>query len=307
MTDTSARTAVDAAGDHESSEHRRPKRPGSRRWSRRSARRPPTTRTGILRTLAEMENMRRRTEREVADSRVYGITQLRPRHPGVADNMARGASALAAELREHADDGLKALLDGVELTERELHKVLEKHGVKKFEPLGEKFDPNLHQAMFEMPDPSRPSGTVAQVMQPGYMIGERVLRPALVGVAKGGPKAAPQPPANDNPRTARPVRRLRRAGRAASYCGDRLRRSGAEGRDETQHRALPHHPYRQPAAAGRSHPHDVRQGGGRAGRSRGARRARARGGGRGGAQAGRRPASTSSTTAKCRSRATPPT
>ena len=77
--------------------------------------------------------------------------------------------------------------------------MLEKHGVKKFEPLGEKFDPNLHQAMYEMPDPSRPAGTVAQVVQPGYMIGERVLRPALVGVAKGGPKPAPQPPANDNP------------------------------------------------------------------------------------------------------------
>jgi molecular chaperone GrpE len=90
------------------------------------------------------------------------------------------------------------LLDGVELTERELHKVLEKHGVKKFEPMGEKFDPNLHQAMFEIPDPSRPSGTVAQVVQPGYLIGERVLRPALVAVAKGGPKASVEAPANDN-------------------------------------------------------------------------------------------------------------
>ena len=108
------------------------------------------------------------------------------------------SGALDAELREKADAGIKALLDGVELTERELLKVLEKHGVKKFEPLGEKFDPNLHQAMFEMPDPSRPAGTVAQVVQPGYMIGERVLRPALVAIAKGGPKAPAEAPANDN-------------------------------------------------------------------------------------------------------------
>jgi molecular chaperone GrpE len=106
--------------------------------------------------------------------------------------------ALDADLREKADAGTKALLDGVELTERELLKVLEKHGVKKFDPLGEKFDPNLHQAMYEIPDPSQPAGTVAQVVQPGYMIGERVLRPALVAVAKGGPKAAAEPPANDN-------------------------------------------------------------------------------------------------------------
>src|SRR5204862_2503248 len=107
----------------------------------------------------------------------------------VADNMERALQALDAEIREKADAGVKALLEGVELTERELLKVLEKHGVKKFEPMGEKFDPNLHQAMFELPDPARPAGTVAQVVQPGYMIGERVLRPALVAITKGGPKA----------------------------------------------------------------------------------------------------------------------
>jgi molecular chaperone GrpE len=77
---------------------------------------------------------------------------------------------------------------------------MEKHGIKRLEPQGQKFDPNLHQAMFELPDPSVPAGTVVQVMQPGYTIGERVLRPALVGIAKGGPKAAPagDAPANDN-------------------------------------------------------------------------------------------------------------
>jgi molecular chaperone GrpE len=153
----------------------------------------------LLRTLADMENLRRRTDREVADARAYGVSNFARDIVAVADNMARAMGALDAELREKADAGVKALLDGVELTERELLKVLEKHGVKKFEPLHEKFDPNLHQAMYELPDPSRPAGTVAQVIQPGYMIGERVLRPALVAVAKGGPRPAPaEPPANDN-------------------------------------------------------------------------------------------------------------
>jgi molecular chaperone GrpE len=152
----------------------------------------------LLRSLAEMENLRKRTERQVTDARDYGIASFARDILAVADNMGRALGALDADLREKADAGTKALLDGVELTERELLKVLEKHGVKKFEPLGEKFDPNLHQAMFELPDPSRPAGTVAQVVQPGYMIGERVLRPALVAVAKGGPKAEAEMPANDN-------------------------------------------------------------------------------------------------------------
>jgi molecular chaperone GrpE len=148
----------------------------------------------LLRSLAEMENMRRRTERSVADAREYGITGFARDVLAVADNMGRALSAIDPQLRETADAGLKSLLEGVELTERELLKVLEKHGVKKFEPIGEKFDPNLHQAMYEVPDPSLPNGTVAQVIQPGYMIGERVLRPALVGVAKARPKPPPAPP-----------------------------------------------------------------------------------------------------------------
>jgi molecular chaperone GrpE len=152
----------------------------------------------LLRVLAEMENLRRRTAREIADTRAYGISAFARDILAVADNMDRALQALDVELREKADAGIKAMLDGVELTERELHKVLEKHGVKKFEPVGEKFDPNLHQAMFEIPDPTLPAGTVAQVVQPGYMIGERMLRPALVGIAKGGPKPVAEPPANDN-------------------------------------------------------------------------------------------------------------
>jgi len=154
----------------------------------------------LLRTLAEMENLRRRTEREVADARTYGVTNFARDILAVADNMERALRALDDEIREKADAGVKALLDGVELTERELVKAMEKHGVKKLEPQGQKFDPNLHQAMFEIPDDSVPAGTVVQVMQPGYTIGERVLRPALVGISKGGPKAqaAAETAANDN-------------------------------------------------------------------------------------------------------------
>jgi molecular chaperone GrpE len=150
----------------------------------------------LLRTLAEMENLRRRTAREVADSRTYAIASFARDVLAVADNMSRALDGLRSELKGKADGGVKALLDGVELTERELLKALEKNGVRKFEPNGEKFDPNLHQAMYEVNDASVPAGTIAQVVQSGYMIGERMLRPALVAVAKGGPKAAA--PSNDN-------------------------------------------------------------------------------------------------------------
>ncbi|MBN8920510.1 MAG: nucleotide exchange factor GrpE [Rhizobiales bacterium] len=142
-----------------------------------------------LRALAEMENLRRRTEREIADARSYGIAGFARDMVAAADNMRRALSAVPAELRESADAGLKALIEGVELTERELAKALGKHGVKQLEPKGQKFDPNFHQAMFEVPDATVPNGTVVQVVQDGYTIGDRVLRPALVGVAKGGPKA----------------------------------------------------------------------------------------------------------------------
>lgn len=149
----------------------------------------------LLRTLAEMENLRKRTEREVADSRAYGITAFARDVLQIADNMHRAREAIGPELRESADANVKALLEGVELTERELLKVLEKNGVKKFSPQGEKFDPNFHQAMYEVADGSAAPGTVAQVIQAGYKIGDRVLRPALVAVAK----AAPRVSANDNP------------------------------------------------------------------------------------------------------------
>jgi molecular chaperone GrpE len=146
----------------------------------------------LLRTLADMENLRRRTEREIADARTYGVTSFARDMLTVADNVRRAIETVPAEARVEAGDGVRALLEGVELTERDLLKTLERHGVKRLEPQGERFDPNFHQAMFEVPNPDVPNGTVVQVVQAGYRIGERVLRPALVGVAKGGPKPGPQ-------------------------------------------------------------------------------------------------------------------
>ena len=154
------------------------------------------SRDKMLRTLAEMENLRKRTAREVADARMYGITGFARDILDIADNLQRALDALPEDVRDNADPGLKALIEGVELTERSLLNTLEKNGVKKFDPAGEKFDPNFQQAMFEVPDVSVPSGTVVQVVQSGFMIGDRILRPALVGVSKGG--ARPQAAANGN-------------------------------------------------------------------------------------------------------------
>ncbi len=147
----------------------------------------------MLRTLAEMENLRRRTEREVADARTYAVTNFARDMLNVADNVRRALESVPADQRSAADGAFKGLIDGIELTERDLVKNLERHGVKPVEPQGQKFDPNRHQAMFEVPNAEVPAGTVVQVVQTGYVIGDRVLRPALVGVAKGGPKAAPNP------------------------------------------------------------------------------------------------------------------
>jgi molecular chaperone GrpE len=143
----------------------------------------------VLRTLAEMENLRRRTERETADSRTYAVTAFARDMLNVADNLARALSSVPESARSGGDEALKGLIDGVELTARDLTAALARHGVKKLEPQGEKFDPNFHQAMFEIPDESLPSGTVTQVVQSGWTIGDRVLRPAMVGVSKGGPKS----------------------------------------------------------------------------------------------------------------------
>src|SRR5215469_18684401 len=151
----------------------------------------------LLRTLADMENLRRRTDREVADARAYGVSSLARDIVGVADNLRRALEA-GGESATVVEGPAKALREGVALIERDLLKVLERHGVKRLDPQGAKFDPNFHQAIFEVCDANIAPGSVAQVIQPGYMIGERVLRPAMVGVSKGGPKtAAPEQSADE--------------------------------------------------------------------------------------------------------------
>jgi molecular chaperone GrpE len=145
----------------------------------------------FLRAAAEVENVRKRAEREIADERAYGISAFARDVLGVADNLARALDAVGAEARASAAGALKALIEGVELTERELQKVLARNRIRRIDPKGEKFDPHFHQAVFEVPDAEKPAGFVAEVVQPGYAIAERVLRPAMVGVSKGGPKVAP--------------------------------------------------------------------------------------------------------------------
>ena len=148
----------------------------------------------LLRLAAEMENLRKRMGREIEDTRSYAITKFARDMLTATDSLSRALIVLPAETRDTADGPLKSLIDGIELTEREMQRLLAVHGVKPIEAEGQKFDPHKHQAMFEVPDPTRPEGTVLQVVQTGYAIGDRVLRPAMVGVAKGG---AATPPAGE--------------------------------------------------------------------------------------------------------------
>ena len=138
----------------------------------------------LLRALAETENVRRRARKEVADASRYGIANFARDMLSVSDNMARALESVPGEAGEDSET-LKALVEGVEMTAREMASALERHGIQQVNPLGEKFDYNLHQAMFEAPATGQPDGTIVEVVQPGYMIGERLLRPAMVGVAKG--------------------------------------------------------------------------------------------------------------------------
>ncbi|AGF73958.1 heat shock protein GrpE [Bartonella australis AUST/NH1] len=144
----------------------------------------------ILRLAADMENLRRRTARDVADARTYSIANFARDMLSVSDNLNRALEAIPEGAREK-DAGLKMLAEGVEMTERAMMTALERHGVTKIHPEGQKFDPHFHQAMFEIPNSDVPDNTVQQVVQAGYVIGERVLRPAIVGVAKGGTKETP--------------------------------------------------------------------------------------------------------------------
>jgi len=146
----------------------------------------------VLRTHAEMDNVRKRLEREKADQAKFAITKFARDIVGVGDNVQRAIDAIPARMAEQ-DPALKSFVEGVSMIERELLSVLGRHGIKRLDPKGEPFDPHLHQAVVEVPSADAPAGTITQVFQSGYMIEERVLRPAMVAVSKGG--ARPQPPA----------------------------------------------------------------------------------------------------------------
>ncbi|MFK7901706.1 MAG: nucleotide exchange factor GrpE [Nitratireductor sp.] len=137
---------------------------------------------------ADMQNLRRRTAKDVKDAREYSIAGFAREMLDVSDNLRRGLEAIPEDARNPEDANFKTLIEGVEMTERAMMLGLEKHGVKKLNPENERFNPNLHQAMFEIPNTEVPNNTVLQVVQSGYVIGERCLRPAMVGVSKGGPK-----------------------------------------------------------------------------------------------------------------------
>ncbi|MDX1575309.1 MAG: nucleotide exchange factor GrpE [Kiloniellales bacterium] len=146
----------------------------------------------LLRALAEAENQRRRSQREREEAVRYAAAPMLRDLLAVADNLQRALESVTGD--GTAEGGaLKTLLEGVELTQRELETVFERHGIVKLKPLGERLNPHHHEAMFEVPDPEQPTGTIVQVVQPGYLLHDRLLRPARVGVAKGGPP--PQPAA----------------------------------------------------------------------------------------------------------------
>jgi molecular chaperone GrpE len=142
----------------------------------------------LLRALAETENTRRRAQRERADAEKYSIAKFAGDLLSVADNLRRALDSLPES--EARDDRTRSLLSGVAATERELLAAFERHGLKRIDPMGERFDHNLHQAVFEIEHSGRPAGTIVEVLQPGYVVHDRLLRPAMVGVAKGGAPAA---------------------------------------------------------------------------------------------------------------------
>jgi molecular chaperone GrpE len=152
----------------------------------------------LLRALADVENMRRRTERELETARKYSHTGFARDLVGAIDNLARAIDAAPAADDEAAGESVNALITGLEMSWTEIQATMERHGIRRISPLGEKFDYNFHQAMFEMPHPDQPPGTVVEVVQHGYVLHDRLLRPAMVGVAKAAdPAPDAETPADD--------------------------------------------------------------------------------------------------------------
>ena len=141
----------------------------------------------VLRTVAEMENLRKRTERDVSDTRSYAIAGFARDMLEIADNFRRAIDSVPDEVKNGNDPLITNLLAGIDAIERGLLKTFEKHGIRKIEPLGQIFDPHFHEVMFEAPMPGKPAGTIIQLLEPGYTLNDRLLRPARVGVAKAEP------------------------------------------------------------------------------------------------------------------------
>jgi len=156
----------------------------------------------LLRALAEVENVRRRAERERGDAAKYGVTQLAKDLLEPADNLRRAVESVPES--QVRDELTRTLLTGVAATERALLAAFERHGIRRIDPKGERFDHNFHQAIFEAERTGQPAGTIVEVLQPGYLLHDRLLRPAMVGVAKGD--AAPPPPAEEDRRDPPPLR-----------------------------------------------------------------------------------------------------
>ncbi len=145
-----------------------------------------------LRALADAENTRRRAQREVTDARKFAASGIVKDLLNVSDNLRRALESVPPELCDR-DEQVKNLVVGVEMVEKDLLGAFEKHGVKKIEPLGEPFNHEYHQAMYEVENSGKPSGTIVELLQPGYVLHDRLLRPAMVVVAKGNPDTPPGP------------------------------------------------------------------------------------------------------------------
>ena len=151
-----------------------------------------------VRAAAEYDNAAKRAQRELQDARKYGVTGLVRDLLGIVDNLQRAVAAVPEDALQE-NEQLKTLVTGVEMIERELQGIFEKHHIEVVDPKGDPFDPHLHEAMFEMPAPDQPEGSVVQVVQVGYRLHDRLLRPARVGIGKGGPKKADGPEPSDAP------------------------------------------------------------------------------------------------------------
>ena len=158
----------------------------------------------LLRAHAEVDNIRKRSEREREETAKYAVTRFARDIVGVGDNFQRAIDAVPAGAAEQ-DAALKSFLEGVTMTERELLNALERYGIKRVQPMNEPFNPHLHQAVMEVARTDVPAGTVVQVFQAGFTIEDRVLRPAMVAVAKGGPKPAQAPEGTADPAAAPPA------------------------------------------------------------------------------------------------------